>query len=563
MSYAAQARRTLQLLEATPHWKRLQELQPELDTDTVRAIVEEAAKWAEQVLAPLNTSGDQEGCSLQEGRVRTPPGYPEAYRQFAQSGWLGMTASEDYGGQGLPLLLYAACEPLFERANMAFMMAPGAVHAAMHLLDSVAEPAVAEEWTPRLVSGEWAATICISEPGAGSDVGRIRTRATRTQSGWRVSGQKVWISFGDHDLSERIGHCLLARTSDDPGTRGLSLFLVPNQTESGAPNGITVGGLEKKMGIHGSPTCSLIFEHSEAVLLGQAERGLPQLFRMIEIMRLLVGCQGLGIASGATETALQYAMERRQGGPPREEPLPILRHADVQRQLLEMESQTEILRATVLEMASVMDLARLEPEEAVRAEYADLAAWMLPLVKTFGAETGFAVASQAIQVLGGAGYTQDWPLEQAVRDIRIAAIYEGTTGMQAQDFLMRRLWRDEGRGLSVFLRQARQEASTLREQVPEISSTAEQVWREFEELSDRVLDYRSTPRQGEAVADAYLRAGWIAASCWMALRLLETAHGAILSEFVLLTAQESFRVQAKKCLLLAELLGSRYLEEDA
>ncbi len=561
MSYANQARRTLQVLQATPNWTRLQALHPELDPETVQVIVEEAAKWAEQVLAPLNGPGDREGCTLEAGRVQTPSGYPEAYQQFAESGWLGMTVAEAHGGQGLPLVLYAACEPLFERACMAFMMAPGAVHAAMHLLDSVAEPALAEAWIPRLASGEWAATICISEPDAGSDVGRIRTQATLTESGWRVSGQKVWISFGDHDLSGRIGHCLLARTGTEPGTRGLSLFLVPNQTDSGAPNGVTVAGVEQKMGIHGSPTCSLLFDNAEAVLLGQAERGLPQLFRMIEIMRLLVGCQGLGIASGACETALQYARERRQGGAPRQEAVPILQHPDVQRQLLEMESRTELLRATVLEMASVMDLARLEPDEALRASYADLAAWMLPLVKTFGAETGFAVASEAIQVLGGAGYTQDWPLEQAARDVRIAAIYEGTTGMQAQDFLMRRLWRDEGRGLTAFLQQARQDAASCQAAFPEAVAQAEQVWQAFEDLSTQARSLRETPQQGEAAADAYLRAGWIAVSCWMALRLLQTPQGASLAEAFLLTAPDAFRVQAQRTRLSAALLRSRYLEE--
>ena len=554
MSYAAQVRQTLHLLEVTPGWKRVQQLQPDLDAETVRTIVEEAAKVAEQVLAPLNAPADQQGCSLQEGRVRTPAGYPEAYQQFTASGWLGMTAPEALGGQGLPLSLYAACEPLFERACMAFMMAPGAVHAALHLLTSVARPELVEEWVPRLVSGEWAATICISEPEAGSDVGRIRTRAVPTETGWKVSGQKIWISFGDHDLSARIGHCLLARTGDQPGTRGLSLFLVPNQTASGAPNGVTVAGIEKKMGIHGSPTCSLLFEDAEAELLGQPERGLPQLFRMIEIMRLLVGCQGLGVASGAVETALQYARERRQGGAPTEEPLPLLQHPDVQRQLLEVKSQTEVLRAAVLEMASHMDLAQQDRDDTQRSESADLASWMLPLVKTFGAEIGFEAASGALQVLGGAGYTQDWPREQAVRDIRIAAIYEGTTGMQAQDFLMRRLWRDEARGLQVFLKQARQEADALRATLPESVAQAERVWDAFATLSEQLLDVRKQPQQGEASADAYLRAGWIAVSCWMALRLTQVPQGEGLSQFVLQAAWEKLQVQVQKSRLTPELL---------
>lgn len=517
MSFADQADRTLNILALTPGWHRLVELRQDCDDETVAAIVLEAANFAEGVLAPLNAVGDRIGASVIDGRVKTPDGFADAFRQYAQAGWLGMDVPEAFGGQAVPLTLHAACAPLFERGCVALMMAAGSTRAAAHLLAEAADEAVANEWVPKLATGEWAATICISEPDAGSDVGRLRTRAVERDGEWLVSGQKIWISFGDHDMAARIGHCLLARTNDQPGTRGISLFLVPNEID-GKPNGVSVDRIEEKMGLHGSPTCAMRFDEAKGVMFGKEGRGLPQLFTMIELMRLLTGCQGLGLASASADIAEDYAKERRQGGRPDQPPVPIASHPDVQRQLYEIRSATEILRAAILELATSMDLAKIEEG----SELEDFTGWMLPLIKNFGAETGFSVANAAIQVLGGMGYTRDWPLEQYLRDARIMSIYEGTTGMQALDFLTRRLWRDEGRGLAVFLQKARDEIDAYTAEHPEASQSVLAVLDGFEVLSGRMVAMQADPDAALYRADAYMRAAWTAVSAWMALRLSET-----------------------------------------
>lgn len=506
MSYADQVERTLTILALTPGWQQLKALRPDCDDETAQAILDAAAQFAEGVMAPLDPIGDKLGAQLIDGRVKTPEGYIDGFAQFAQSGWLGMDVAEHYGGMGLPLTLQAATVPLFDRACTSLMMAATSTRAAAHLLASVADQTIADEWIPSLVSGEWAATICISEPDAGSDVGRLRTRAEMVDGQWQITGQKIWISFGDHDLAQRIGHCVLARTNDKPGTRGISLFLVPDHID-GNPNGVVIERIEEKMGLHGSPTCAMRFEGSKGQLIGQEGRGLPQLFAMIEVMRLATGCQGLGLASSATDIAEQYASERRQGGAADQPAVTIDQHPDVQRQLLEIRSTTEILRAAVLEIASAMDLARLEQDETLGA----FCGWLLPLIKNFGAEAGFDVPNQAIQILGGAGYTQEWPLERHLRDARVMTIYEGTTGMQALDFLTRRLWRDEGKGLSVFLSRARSEAAG--------NDALLGMIEQFAALSEHMSAMQSAPDAALYRADAYMRAAWTVVSAWLAHRI--------------------------------------------
>lgn len=516
--YQRQAEWTAELLQVTPGWRRVQDLRPDCDDALVNAILVEAASFAEGVLAPLNALGDRQGCGLSEGRVHTPGGFASAFRAYADAGWLAMDLPERAGGQGLPLSLQAACAGLFERGCVALMMAIGSTRAAAHLLLEEADAETAAEWAPKLASGEWAATICISEPDAGSDVGRLRTNARLVDGEWRITGEKCWISFGDHDMAGRIGHCLLARTNDQPGTRGISLFLVPD-TIDGARNGVFVERLEEKMGLHGSPTCAMRFEDARAILIGAEGRGLHHLFTMIELMRLSTGCQGLGIASSAADTAEDYAGQRRQGGPAQQPPVAISAHPDVRRQLFEIRQRTEILRAAVLELAVSMDLARIEADADQRREMADFCAWMLPLIKNFGAETGFDVANRAIQVLGGAGYTRDWPLEQHLRDARIMTIYEGTTGMQALDFLSRRLWRDEGRGLAIFCRRVRAEIASCAQRHQRQAEAAGRALEEFVALSGTMRMLQDDPDTALYHADAYMRSAWRAVSAWLGLRL--------------------------------------------
>jgi len=471
---------------------------PTIDSDMLASILDAAGRLADEGLAPLDTRADRQGCRIEDGRVLTPPGYPAAWRAMAEGGWLGLDQPEEFGGSALPVTLRAMTTTLFDRAGLAFGMACGATASACVLLSEHAPDDVAADWIPALVTGERAATICISEVGAGSDLGRMRSRATPDGDDWRIHGAKQWISFGDHDLAPRIGHCLLARTSDAPGTRGLSLFLVPSHLEDGTPNAISLIGIEDKLGLHGSPTCALSFEGSKAILLGTPGRGLPQLFTMITMMRLQVACQGLAAAARATEIAEGYAAERRQGGDPALPPVAIDNHPDIRRQLGVMRSRTEGLRAVILQLTACLDRAETDPEAAALAQF------LLPLAKAIGAETGFDVANAAIQILGGAGYTRDWPVEQTLRDIRVAAIYEGTTGMQALDFTERRLVREPA-GLDAFLSRAAGPIATA-----------------FAALADEVR--AAPPAHRQAAADAVLRAGWLAVTEWLGPRLPDGAR---------------------------------------
>lgn len=495
MSFSDNATRMLDALRATPGWERAR---GDLDDGDVTAILTEAARLAEDTVAPLNAISDRIGARLASGRVRVPPEYRAVYKALGDGGWIGLEQSPECGGQGLPLSVFVAVNQLFERAAPAFMMAAGGSRAAARLLTEWADETTRSDWVPALLAGDATATICISEPEAGSDVGRIRTRAEHGSDGWRVTGQKIWISFGDHDMGQRIGHCLLARTGDVPGTRGLSLFLVPKGP------GVETLRIEEKLGLHGSPTCALSFSDAPATLVGEQGRGLPQLFTMIRHMRLMVACQGLGAAQACLDAARDHAETRRQGGNPAEPAVAIIRHADVRRQLADLETGIELFRLALAEAAVSADLADADPAMARRSGL------LLPLVKNFGAELGFESAAKAVLVLGGSGYTRDYPVEQALRDARVFAIYEGTTGMQAQDFLLRQCLANEGRGLLDVLDTASQETTSF----PEAAAVIDRFRRHF--LAD-VMPADNAARL--AMAEPVMRAGWIAVQAWMSTRI--------------------------------------------
>jgi alkylation response protein AidB-like acyl-CoA dehydrogenase len=497
---------------------RLRELLPpdaEAGPDMIRAILEEASKFNEAELSPVSAALDRAGCRLEGGRVRTAPEHRRAWKAYLDAGWLGIDQPLAAGGQALPLHMLAACQEIFDRGSVAFGMLPTAVRAAARLIDAHAEEAIRAEWLPQLVSGRWAATICISEPEAGSDAGRIRTLAEPCEDGrWRITGEKIWISYGDHDLAERIGHCLLARTPDaPPGGAGLSLFLVPDSVDGGR-NAVAVRRIEEKLGLHASPTCALGFEGASGWMIGKPGRGLAQLFTMIAVMRLMVSVQGLATAAAAADVAFAYAEERRQGGPASAPPLPIAEHADVRRMLVGMASRVEVLRGLILTAAVQADLAALEPEGPARDEAQALTAWLLPIIKTLGAETGFDAASEAIQVLGGAGYVRDWPVEQLLRDARVLAIFEGTSGMQALDLLHRRLIRDQGRGLRAFLAAAGADIAASSE--PEQAGKLQRVVHLLQEIAGDL----GAANNADAAAYPFLKLAALAATGWIALRLL-------------------------------------------
>ncbi|KPF52391.1 hypothetical protein IP65_16705 [Novosphingobium sp. AAP1] len=464
MSYADAAGTIVAQILALPEFVRVQALFPDagLDEAMLLDIIGAAGDLAEGVIEPFNAQADQVGCRLEQGRVRLAPGHHDAWQAFVAGGWTTIEGAPQWGGAGLPMLVHSACEELLNRASPAFGMLPTPMRCATKVIERYADPALCAEWAPRLIDGSWAATICISEPDAGSDVPRLRTAAVPHADGtWRITGEKIWISFGDHDLTPRIAHMVLARTPEGAhGPAGLSLFLVPSDI-AGQRNAVVVRRIEEKLGLHGSPTCALGFEAATGHLIGTPGRGLAQLFTMIIGMRLSVGSQGAGLAGAAASLAWRYAAERRQGGRADAPPVTIDRHGDVQRMLLGLAARAEVTRGLVLTAAALSDLQAREEDEAARTEAGLVLAWLLPITKNFAAEAASLCANDAIQVLGGAGYTREWPAERYLRDARVLAIYEGTSGMQALDLALRRVLGDEGRAYRAFLAKARGDADRL------------------------------------------------------------------------------------------------------
>lgn len=515
MSFDDQVAALARHLAIAPFRDRLAGIAPAaVDADLEQAVLNEAAKFAAVVLDPLAAALDRDGARTEGGRVRLGDAFAGCWRRYRDAGWLRLgEPSED--GDNPSLALVSAVDEMFNRASPGFCMLPNVNRAAAPLLAQVAAGEVADTWVPRLVSGEWTATICISEPDAGSDVGRIRSKATHAAGGWRVTGEKCWISFGDHDQSARIGHLALARTGDQPGARGLSLFLVPSVTDDGGDNGVRLRRIEEKLGLHCSPTCQIGFEDAAAILLGSEGRGLQTLFPMMLAMRLSCGPVGTGIAAGAFATALGYARDRRQGGDAATPPVAIADHADVRRQLLEMAAALELTRGLTFAAANALDLAAKCPDSGEAARWRDLAQFLLPLVKDGAAWAAVEVSGTAIQVLGGAGYTREWRVERDYRDARILPIFEGTTGIQALDLLHRRLWRDRLAGLQAFVA----EMSEERLAEPVLDEAVATLLR----VAEALAGWESTPREGEAGATAFLALCTDVARGWIAVRIRRDA----------------------------------------
>jgi 3-(methylthio)propanoyl-CoA dehydrogenase len=479
----------------------------EATPELIDQVLSSVSAYADEHLVGLNRTADKEGVSIVDGRVVTPDCHVPAWNTFVSDGWLSIDAPIEMGGMGLPNALAAAVQEVCDQSCPSFGMMPVPMRSGARLLHALADPETLAEWLPRLISGEWGATICISEADAGSDVRQIRTRAIPTPDGtWQITGEKCWISFGDQQLTQRIGHFLLAQTD-----AGLSLFLVPNWfSDPAQSNGITVRRVEEKLGLHLSPTCSLGFEGARGILIGKAGRGLPQMFVMITNMRLATGVQGAGIAASAYAAARAYAEERRQGGTGAQ-PVPIAQHADIQATLLRMAARLETLRGLNFAVANHADLMRSSPDAATREFAAALNGWLLPIIKTLGGETAFDVSNDAIQIFGGAGYTREWPVEQYLRDARVLTIFEGTTGMQAQDLLFRRLLKGEGSGYRAFLEASCDEARTTPEFAEGLSN--------LERAVQSIIAESNTQLELETVATQFLHLAMLVAQGWIAARL--------------------------------------------
>ena len=527
-SYTAPLDDSLFILERVIRWERLFDLPAyrHADGGLAGAVLTEGAKFCEQVVGPINAAGDEQGSVLLEGRVKTPDGFREAYREFTAAGWPGLDMPQEYGGQQLPLTVQVAFAEMLNGACLSFAMLPLMLRAGSRLLIDHADDELKQRVVPKLVSGEWGATICITEAQAGSDVGRIRTLARPQADGsYRLTGGKIFITYGDQDFTEQVIHLVLARTPDaPPGTRGISLFLVPGVLfDSGQANGVRVERLEKKMGLKASPTCVLRFEDATAYRIGEQNRGLNAMFTMVNLMRLEVSVQGPAIGAAATAKALNYARERLQGGPPDAAPVSIIEHADVRRMLLIMHCRNMAMRALVFEAASNLDIAHHGEDEDDRRRALQLAEFLLPVCKACGSEAGFEVANLAVQVFGGHGYITESGVEQYVRDVRVAAIYEGANGIQALDLLTRKLLRDHGARFQVLADGIAETLNTIAvtEPLKEIYAATETGLAVLERTTKYVLQMGMEQRQRdmEFVAKDYCQLVGLVAGAWMWLRI--------------------------------------------
>jgi alkylation response protein AidB-like acyl-CoA dehydrogenase len=446
----------------------------EVTSDVTDSVLEEAAKFAGAVLSPLNRSGDVEGARWQEGRVLTAAGWKQAYDRFTADGWSALSCPEPYGGQNVPRALSAMIEEMWNGANIAFALCPMLTRGAIDAIELRGSPAQKNTYLPKMVRGEWTGTMNLTEPQAGSDLSAVRTRAVPTGDGrYRLTGQKIFITYGDHDLTDNIIHMVLARVSGAPeGVKGISLFLVPKflvnaDGSIGARNDVHCVSIEHKLGIRASPTCVLAYGQNGGALgelIGEENRGLETMFIMMNAARYSVGVEGIGLSERAFQTALSYAHERIQSteaGVRGGERVAIIRHPDVRRMLLLMKSQTEAMRALAGVVAVSLDAARLHPRGDERQSHQAFADLMIPVIKGWCTENSVDIASLGVQVHGGVGFVEETGAAQYLRDSRITPIYEGTTGIQANDLIGRKLGRDGGRAAQNLIVAMRESAAQL------------------------------------------------------------------------------------------------------
>jgi alkylation response protein AidB-like acyl-CoA dehydrogenase len=511
----------------------------EAEAELVEAILIEAARFAGEVLAPLNETGDRQGVCWADGKVTTPDGFPAAYRQFIEAGWHGMPASPDLGGQGMPAVVSSAVAEMWKSSNLAFslcqMLTMGAVAALAHH----ASDAIQQRYLPKMVAGEWTGTMNLTEPQAGSDLSTIRTRAEPEGDRYRLFGSKIFISWGEHDLADNVIHLVLARLPDGPpGTRGISLFVAPKflvnpDGSLGARNDLVCSSLEHKLGIHGSPTAVMSYGDREgaiAYLVGQPNHGLEYMFTMMNHARLNVGLAGVAVSEAAYQKAAAYARERVQGTPVGgTKPASIIHHPDVRRMLMDMRARTEAMRALAYCTLARMDRAQHHPDPAERGRNQGRVDLLTPVVKGWCTENAVMIASTGIRVHGGVGYIEETGAAQYLRDATITTIYEGTTGIQANDLIGRKLARDKGVNAAALIRDIKTELEALAPTndiaLASVRSALTTALTAFEDATHWMLaHYDSQPREAAAGAVPYLKLTGTVAGGWQMARAARIAH---------------------------------------
>jgi len=503
---------------------KLAELPAHAETgrDLIDQVLEEGGKFCAEILFPINRNGDEEGCTYEgDGVVRTPKGFKEAWEKFREGGWPTLTCDPEYGGQGLPHAVGMAFQEMMNSANQAWTMYPGLTHGAYDCLHAHGTPEQKATYLPKFVSGDWTGTMCLTEPHCGTDLGMLRTKAEPQADGsYRITGTKIFISSGEHDLTENIVHLVLARLPDAPqGTKGISLFIVPKfvpdaDGKPGVRNGVKCARIEEKMGIHGNATCVIDLDGATGWLVGEPNKGLQAMFVMMNSARIGVGLQTLGLMEAAYQSSLAYAKERLQmrslSGPkaPDKPADPIIVHPDVRRMLLTQKAYVEGSRAFAYWLALQADVAHGHPDEEVRKDAEDMLALLTPIVKAFITDNGFATTNMAMQIYGGHGYIREWGMEQYVRDARINMIYEGTNTIQSLDLLGRKVLGDNGAKLRKFGKLVAElvEAEGTNEDMAEFINPLADLGQKVEKLTMEIgMKAFQNPDEAGAAAVDYLR----------------------------------------------------------
>ncbi|MTH96109.1 acyl-CoA dehydrogenase [Roseibium sp. RKSG952] len=559
---------TLKSVSGLPELQAL-EACSELSDDLVDAILNEAGRFAAEEIAPLNAIADRHGTPLSDGVVTTPPGWKDLYHNWISGGWNGLSADPEHGGQGLPQMLSMAVMEMWNAGSIAFSLCPTLTIGAVEALEHHASDALKATYLEKMISGEWTGTMNLTEPQAGSDLNALKTRAERADDGtYRIFGQKIFITYGEHDMTDNIIHLVLARLPDAPeGTRGISLFVVPkflvNEDGSlGARNDVRCAGVEHKLGIHGSPTCTMAYgDEGGAIgwLVGEENRGLACMFTMMNNARLNVGVQGLGVAERATQDAQTYALDRKQGqlaGQKDKTMVSIAHHPDIKRTLLGMKTRTQIARAICYACAHALDMAKFSDDPDKKKFWTERGALLTPIAKSLSTDFGCEVASMGVQIHGGMGFIEETGAAQHMRDARITPIYEGTNGIQAIDLVMRKLPLSGGEHVAAFISELR---DTIREvsasNRPDFGLTAQQLSRAVDDLetaTDWMLTAQRDGRAAEALSGAtpYLRLAGLALG------------GVLLARGALKSDQENRKAYDQR-MLMARSFAATLLNETA